>query len=150
MSVQTKTRDNALHDIFVTALEGGIGYWSQATSYRWALEDGLTEDLHGFRAVIVDVEQQCEPGEFIPDYAASRVRMSDGSYRWKYEINSETISRGVTRYIAYVRSLHSNVSEYWRKAAVDLDWGHWDDLDIDAEIADAIVQLALFDEIVFG
>lgn len=149
MNTQQRTRDNALHDIFVTALEGGIGYWSQAISYHWALEeDTTTEDLRGFRAVIVDVEQECEQGD-MPEFAASRVRMSDGSYRWKYEINSETISRGVIRFIAYIRSLRG-VDTYWRQAAVDLDWGHWDDLDVDAEIADVIVQLALFDEIVFG
>ncbi|MFM1966787.1 MAG: hypothetical protein RL134_2512, partial [Actinomycetota bacterium] len=46
--------DRVLHDVFVTAMEGGIGYWSGCSSYRWSLDGGEVDDLTGFRAVIHD------------------------------------------------------------------------------------------------
>ena len=50
-------RPEALHGLFVTALEGGIGYWSVATRYRWSIPgtDGET-DFDGFHAVIEETE----------------------------------------------------------------------------------------------
>lgn len=54
--------DELLHTIFVTAMEGGIGYWSTCTGYRWSKDGaGDTEDLEGFYANIEDVEEDSKP-----------------------------------------------------------------------------------------
>lgn len=51
----TFTEEN-LNDLYVTAMEGGIGYWSQRREYTWNMEN------HGlaYAAKIVDVEQDCD------------------------------------------------------------------------------------------
>lgn len=56
MSAKTKElRGEMLCDLFTTALEGGIGYWSSASAYHWSNDDG-TPDLDGFYAEIEDDE----------------------------------------------------------------------------------------------
>ena len=45
LTAKTDLRKQFLFDVFVTALEGGIGYWSVAEEYHWK-KDG--EDLDGF------------------------------------------------------------------------------------------------------
>src|SRR5690242_16709128 len=126
-----KPRDQAYFDIFVTALEGGINYWSLCTAYRWHDPNGAasdTEDVFGFRAIVFETDP-------------------DGDPLTRHEIDRAMIAKGVQRFIAYVKE-NSNlgIDSHFRRAAQDLDWGKWDQLDVDAEVADAIVQLGLFDE----
>lgn len=130
-TTETTPRDQAYFDIFVTALEGGIGYWSVCHEYRWRRPgtDGTVDEVQdtlGFHAVISE---------------------EDGVTK-RHTINRETIAKGVREFIAWAKE--GNPSTYFKQAAVDLDWGKWDDLDVDADIADAIVQFGLFGKLVFG
>ncbi|MDF3284998.1 hypothetical protein [Gordonia sp. N1V] len=47
MTTRTDTRTEFLTNIFTTALEGGIGYWSQCSAYQWSTTQ---------RAVITDLD----------------------------------------------------------------------------------------------
>ncbi|WP_055476468.1 hypothetical protein [Gordonia sp. HS-NH1] len=47
MTTRTNARTQFLTDIYVCALEGGIGYWSRCIEYRWSTTQ---------RAVIEDLE----------------------------------------------------------------------------------------------
>lgn len=125
-------RDKAYHSIFVTALEGGIGYWSLCETYRWSLRDEAGKatdeyDVLGFKADIIDT--------------------GDGDGEDKYVIDRSVIAKGVGRYVHWTKS-HGN--EYHRRASQNLRNAEWDELDFDAEIADVIVQLGLFGELVYG
>jgi len=116
-----------LHDIFVTALEGGIGYWSFATKYHWGEGIGK-EDLDGFYATIIDVE-------------------TDNPY-WEGEklINADVIKKGIDRIINKEGfRINSEIRKAIGHATIDQDTS-W----LDAEHADCIVQAGLFNEIVFG
>lgn len=127
---ETTERDQAYFDIFVTALEGGIGYWSVCHEYHWQLagaEGSVSEtsDILGFYAEVKDSE---EPSVF--------------------RVDRDVIAKGVRLFIGWAKD--GLRDGYIKRAAVDLDWANWDDLDVDAEIADMIVQFGLFDKVVYG
>jgi hypothetical protein len=116
----------ALLDVFVTALEGGIGYWSVCRRYRWALPDG-EEDLDGFHAVI----EETESGDDVPPV---------------HRIDAAVILRGLQR-LAAPGDGYRDV----RAVARAILAGDEDaTCDCDAEVADCIVQAGLFDEVVYG
>jgi len=119
-----------LHDVFVTALEGGIGYWSDCHEYRWSLGAPSHEaDLVGFYATVVDAE---------------------GDDDTVHRIDRPAIVRGVERILTGQatccgKPIGSHLVGTVARAVVGGDAG-----DIDAEIADVIVQIGLFGEIVYG
>lgn len=154
-----------LHGIFTTALEGGIGYWSAAEEYHWskAGANAVTgpkmpeDDLDGFYAVIVPNED--EWGIWDGDEDTKSLR-----------IDIDVIARGITRFKEWMAGEKRNElggiidpasDKRWRNTAYAPTNSYWkqflladrtngDDGDYDADVADAIVQLGLFDEVVYG
>lgn len=139
MRIRSEDRKQFLHDIFVCALEGGIGYWSQCSNYRWAKPDG-SEDLDGFGADIIDIEDD------------------DKAYR----IDINVISRGVNK-IAKAQAPYWQPNGPERTQCADVEYltGYCartvraasfenDASEIDADLADQIVQVGLFGKVVYG
>ena len=124
LTAKTDLRKQFLFDVFVTALEGGIGYWAVAEEYHWK-KDG-EEDLDGFFAKVSDCE-----GDTFPDNS---------------RIDQNVIVKGLNK---IVNDKGLKISEKIRariKAANRLsDAGM-----IDADNADCIVQVGLLGELVFG
>jgi hypothetical protein len=118
-------RQQFLHDVFVTALEGGIGYWSVCTAYHWMVKgtDGVP-DLEGFYAEI----ESDDPGE-----------------TWKHRITRTTITRG----LGAIRGGKVKLCDYLLRSILAADVKN-DACEIDAEGADCIVQAGLFGEVVYG
>lgn len=121
-------RDLALNGVFTTALEGGIGYWSTCSVYRWGVTDPenaerLVEALD-FVAVIHDTVDDAGDG-----------------YTPTYVIDRSVIARGIRE-----AKKRGNWATYHARALNDLTFGKWDDLDYDADTADLIVQMGLFGE----
>mgnify|MGYP003662706626 CR=1 FL=1 len=122
--------------IFVTALEGGIGYWSRAYTYRplKAASEGLDDDLQGFEAIVLD----CVEHE---DVAPNEVE--DGDERL-LTIDRAVILKGLeaiaTRRVKMADRIHEAVDS-------DLRGGGGC---IDAEAADCVVQAGLFGEVLYG
>ena len=81
------------------------------------------EDLQNFRAVLVDQEED-EPKELV--------------------VNKGTIALGFERILALHPTATHTAEQVWR-AVLAGDSG-----DIDAGLADSIVQMGLFNEIVYG
>ncbi|GAB3868605.1 hypothetical protein GCM10028801_44830 [Nocardioides maradonensis] len=158
MTATVAQRDQAYHSIFVTALEGGIGYWSRCRVYRWMKEgadpNGSVRELHdtlGFYAEIIDIETTAE--SYDPkDHPAmlGSAEAVDGEEYAVFRIDREVIARGVRKFIAKAKEVPWLPASYFGQAAVCLDWAKWDDLDIDADVADMIVQLGLFGEAIYG
>lgn len=119
----SRDRKQFLHDIFVTALEGGIGYWSQASKYRWSVCDGHTEDLDNFVAVIHDTEDN----------------------RKKYTVDRAVIQRGLSKIASGTAKVHESYVKRIGQASRENDFGN-----CDAGDADVIVQAGLFGEVVYG
>jgi hypothetical protein len=112
--------DQHYFDLFITACEGGVNYWGQPTGYHWTV-DGV-DDHDGFRTVLVDVES---------------------SDRWV--LDRSVIARG---WKLATTSWRKKIS--WSTGEPPVVWTEHSDWDFDAEDADAIVQLGLFEDIVFG
>lgn len=126
-----QAQQQLLWDLFVTALEGGIGYWSEASSYHiWKRDphrlddvDGTDPDLTGFCAAITDIEQG---GDFF--------------------ITASIVLRGLRKFQRGADGL----GDRYDRPPQKLDPDAIDDWDFDAETADIVIQLGLFDQVVYG
>ena len=139
----TTERKKLCHSIFVTALEGGIGYWSSCSEYHWALKgaddeltDDLTDDLDGFYAVIHEEENENDDGT-TPEH----------------RIDAEVIDRGINRIANNLatfggKPLRGEGRLY--KLACALNGPLAEEVDFDADDADNIVQIGLFGDVVYG
>lgn len=141
MRQRSEARKQFLHMVFTTALEGGIGYWSAATAYHWSNGgDGYDPDLDGFYARIVSNDD--ESGWGVKGLADDA----------ELTIDADVIARGLSRLRKRQRE-HTLTSlsgalycQQWMKA----DRTNGEEGDFDAEMADQVVQLGLFDEVVYG
>lgn len=85
-------------------------------------------------------------GEYLGDYASEQISrggtliLYDAESSDKWELNLENLLCGIEKAI----------EENWYPEYEWLEDGRLETSQIDAEVADVIVQLALFDEIVFG
>lgn len=149
-------RDQYLLDIFTTALEGGIGYWSQCTDYHWCNDDG-TEDLRGFYATIVVPAEDLTDEELA--YARERGQGTAAHYTtWRgdlaeaygFRIDRTVIARGWK--LGATTPVVDGQTHHWqcgdgRPPLVITEDTEWD---YDACDADAIVQYGLFGKTIFG
>jgi hypothetical protein len=128
-------KDQLLFDLFTTALEGGIGYWSECEAYHWMI--GPPAD---------DVERPSEP-----DLAGFYARIREIDYDLDMEIprtiNRDVMLRGFSRASTPPWRDRINWSSGEKPPLIidgDTDW------DFDAGDADCIVQLGLFGEVIYG
>jgi|TARA_R110000824_G_scaffold151130_4_gene322046 hypothetical protein len=117
---RTPARNQTLFDVFITALHGGIGHWSQCKSYRCSDPNG-EPDLDGFEAVI----------------------RTEGAER---TVNANVIAKG----LSLIRRGKVQINPTMRRNIVHFDRTNGEQGDIDALAADAVVQVGIFGEIVFG
>jgi hypothetical protein len=160
--------------MFTTALEGGIGYWSQCEEYHWckeadpnkiaiaAVNPHVTEvDLDGFYAVLLSAE-----GDWGVDNAYQPHRADEPIYHgqpgWvecegrSLRVDIDVMERGVNllvdNVIAATKSEDPGAPfsrKYLRQFVVQ--WlTDTEDGDSDADVADMIVQLGLFGELVYA
>ena len=109
-----------LNDVIVCAVEGGIGYWSQVRDYRWEKDDDWN----------------------ITEASATVVPFDDPKV---YKLTWETVEDGIRKVLAGTVKVHSSYVGSIAVAAAEGDAG-----EIDAELADIIVQAGLFGEVIYG
>lgn len=114
-------REEFLDDIIITAIEGGIGYWSVCHSYKWENQPEVTAVIQEFD------EWDNEP---IGD---------------KITVNRDLIRKGLKEIIAGESNCHPNGVKVIAGATATNDGG-----EIDADLADVIVQVGCFGNIVYG
>lgn len=122
ISVKTDITVNQrdIDDIMVTALEGGITYWCD-------------------HAEVVG-------GEYLGEYASDQIsrggalRLYDAEEDKQYTLTLPKLLKGLEAFIKWDRGAHEIVEPV----------GKIDTSKIDAEIADQIIQFALFDDIIYG
>lgn len=122
-SIQVTQQD--IDDIMVAALEGGITYWADAAV------------VPGDRRVADWGHEQIARGGVLRIHTTEPWDKDDTEW---YELTREKLLDGIKK--AYEGSYYT-----------DYDWCDGQTLDccqVDAEVADAIVQLALFGEVVYG
>ena len=124
LAIKVVLKDNFLWGVFVTALEGGIGYWSACSEYKPWKVDGEVEDYENFHAV---------------------VRVGDGGDDTvTHTINAAVIHKGIMRILSKEVTLNAQLYG-WLFTGVTSDPGM-----IDSDVADCVVQAGLFKEIVYG
>jgi hypothetical protein len=126
----TEARKKLLHGIFTTALEGGIGYWSECDKYHWSLDNGKTsdsEDLDGFFATVTPEEEETELRIDADVIEKGLLLLSDPN-----NIDKLRVNKNIFKICAIANARDE------------------DDGDIDAEVADCIVQVGLFGEVIYG
>ena len=145
-------RKKFLHYCFTTALEGGIGYWSEASEYHWGTDGGVkvVDDLDGFYAILEPADDEwgtdtayiSEEGKVLPITETQALK-----------VDRDVIKRGVD---IFVRAIMDNALEergefsgYARQFVIqfltDLEEG-----DSDAIICDWVVQFGLFGGVLYG
>lgn len=167
---RTPERAEFLSDVLTTAVEGGIGYWSSVSDYRWwspTLDGGSAPHRDGQANAYVVVHCDDE----LPDTCLNNI---DGHWyvitygRAPYEIHARDcvtcgIARGgrlvtvddIARALGMLRKGPvQGLNEKLRADIIANDHGNGDPegnhQDIDAGLADCIVQVALFGEVVYG
>lgn len=115
-------RKRFLFDVFLTAIETGIGYWATIRTYYWRTEDGV-EDHEKFYARISEQEDDTST----------------------FDVDAYTIGIGIKHVLGKDFKVNPAI-----RAAIE-EANHRNDAGmIDAIAADVIVQAALFGQIVYG
>lgn len=148
MAARSLERKKFLHDIFVTALEGGIGYWSTCTHYHWFKAgtgpdsfEGRIDDIEGFHATVITDGSEKD----------STDSSEEGSQ--VYTVDIEVIARGINRICNGTatfgtRPLSPGPNSFQSRmieANRELDSSN-----IDAGDADSIVQAGLWGDVIYG
>lgn len=133
MTKRTAARETMLADIATTAIEGGINYWAQVSSYNFyspylkAYPDDLEPSPNGggnVYAIIHDVEDDEK----------------------EYTVTIDVIARGLKNVIAGCKY----AGESLQKAAREANRTNETPVEMDSLMADEILQAGLFGEIVYG
>jgi coenzyme F420-reducing hydrogenase gamma subunit len=131
---RTTERAQFLADVLTCAVEGGINYWASVSDYRWY--DPTFEDGGG----------TAEHVDGVPNaYATVHETESDGTVSGLIGVDQvATAIRDILNGKEGIRINDADVALI-REANRDNDAG-----EIDAGIADMIVQVAMFGEVVYG
>lgn len=134
---RTPARNSFLADIITTAVEGGISYWSMVDAYWW--HDPSLPDPVGGRGAA--------PGGGGNAYAL----IIDTETDQRHEITLDVAARGLRRII------EGRTNSTDRDVAIVKAADHANDLapenghgDIDAWIADQIIQAGLFGDVLYA
>jgi hypothetical protein len=120
-------REQFLSDVMTTAVEGGINYWASVSDYRWDApfdQQGVTVYDHS------GDELPPEGKRVTPEDIASAISKmranKDGLFAWAHRSESYWV-------------------QFWLA-----DRTNGEDGDYDAGIADCILQVAVFGDVIFG
>jgi hypothetical protein len=124
-------KNQLLFDLFTTALEGGIGYWSECDDYKWEAAVNDRRELVAADAYHAKIREI--------DYDADR--------ETPYTINHEVMRVGFSRATTPPWRDRIGWSSGEKPPLVVTDDTDWD---FDAGDADCIVQLGLFNDVRYG
>ena len=121
-------REQFLSDVLTTAVEGGINYWSAVSNYRWQDANG-----NAVPASVTVHEMDDELGGYKEPGVPITTKEIGAAIRRIMDINDE------------IKYLGNHVRKEVFAASMDNDAG-----DIDADIADTIMQVAVLGEVRYG
>ncbi|UOW92936.1 hypothetical protein SEA_LEOPARD_59 [Mycobacterium phage Leopard] len=159
VATRTDKRKSFLHGVFVTAMEGGIGYWSVAEEYHWSLDGGMTgvrvpdDDIDGFYAVLESAEDDWGVKEaFVAETGEVQPITETQSLRLDIAVIERGVNLLVDKVIAATKSEDPSApfSRTYLRQFVQAWLSDGDDGDYDADVADMVAQLGLFGEVVYA
>lgn len=113
-------RTKFLHDLFTCALEGGVSYWAGVHQYHWGFEQ--------------------ENGVWRSDLSGYKATLVDEEGAI-HHVDRVVMARGWNRFLQSDLPMAAEARRYQSKL---------DEYDYDAEVADAVVQLGVFGEVIYG
>lgn len=116
-------RSQFLTDILVTAVEGGMNYWAETKDYAWQFDEGKAAWAH------VNLRETNEG--------------DDPPGPW-HQVTIDTVAHGL--YLIQKQEI-PYLDSSMRKTIIGADFTLDPDGEIDAGLADVIVQVALFGEV---
>lgn len=132
MTKRTDERAEFLASTLTTAVEGGINYWSSVEDYRWGYPDLGHSDgrpwAKGDQA-----------------YASVKVWAEDGDDETPFEVNLDTIAKGWGLFMDMTWN-----RDYLQRDAKLANRTNGADGDYDSDVADIVLQLGIFGEVVYG
>lgn len=145
----TENRKKFYHYVFTTAMEGGIGYWSRASEYHWSPPD----DIDGFYAILESSEDDWGVAQA---YIAETGKVQPITETQSLRVDLSVIQRGVDAMVFAVMAATMSEDEeapfsrkYLRQFVIQ--WlTDGEEGDSDADVADMVVQLGLFGEVVYS
>ena len=158
-TTMTDDRKRFLLYMFTTALEGGIGYWSVAEEYHWANDKAGGDpagDINGFFAVLSANDDDGNWGvdkAYQPRIAGDPIKLDCGA--GELTVDLKVMERGMNLFVDKVieatKSEDPNApfSRKYLRQAVTQWLSNGEDGDSDADVADLVVQLGLFGEVVY-
>lgn len=127
ITTELKITNEDIDDIVSTALEGGINYWcSKASVIGKYLGEYASDQISRGGELILKLR---EPVEGEPD---------------EYVLSREKLLNGIKLYLSHPNRPY-NIIGLLDKGEIYLETAN-----VDAEVADMIIQYAIFNEIVFG
>lgn len=155
---RSKGRKQFLHTVFITAMEGGINYWALTSEYHWGTDGGvkIVEDIDQFYAVITSTEDDWGTYKVYQPVLGLRDPVTLASDNQPLTIDIDVMERGanllVDKVIAVAKA-EDNECDFSRKYLrqfVSAWLSDGDEGDFDSEVADLVVQLGLFGEVVYA
>jgi hypothetical protein len=143
MTTEAQTnRQDFLRDVAIVAAEGGIGYWSSCTRYRWS-KDGSLDNMLPFPELRIVASESPEDfdGELLPGVKSEKT----DDMGLEVTITADTIRKGLSLIEQRDDICGSDMRKLIIGASKTNDAG-----DIDADAADVIVQAGIFGKLVFG
>jgi hypothetical protein len=132
MAKRSPDRERFLADVIVTAVEGGIGYWSQVSDYRW------WSDLIGGHNATAVFETSVIVYPLLDDESGYSVN--------GVPVGIDSIARAIER-IKSDRSIRLSDAYLARILIADRDN---DAGNLDSDDADVIVQVAVLGDVIYG
>jgi hypothetical protein len=129
----TAAREQFLADVITTAVEGGVGYWSQCSQYQWtdpSMESGR------LRVVV---------GEGRPDEGTRATIEDMEDDNREHHITPSVIQNGIGKIKSGKVGVNKQIRTWIAEGDAENDAGM-----IDADCADVIVQAGLFGEVRYG
>lgn len=141
-------RQEFLADIITTAVEGGINYWSQVSDYRW--QSPSLGYSHPQRFPEGSTPERADASVTVWDYECDEGREDNPP---RYDITVESIASALAKFRAPDAATTLHLAE--RNVAIvrenDRTNGEPETTqDVDADVADWIVQVACFGEVIYG
>lgn len=137
MPTRSADRTQFLHDIMITALEGGVGYWSVADRIERHEDDNLW-----YRSYVL----YCSDGGKEALHCGNGL---DDTCKG-HKVSTQTVTRGLALGKQPEKDSNKIGWHYSQRKHVILADRENDGCEIDSGDADCILQLGIFGEVIFG
>lgn len=140
-TTKSPERIQFLTDVLITAVEGGIGYWSQVSDYNFSAEDPAE------RGVLVYIpKEEVDRADYRIDPVTDSIQSwGETIEAFRVRVTLDDLARGLGVITRGETSVHSDYVGAIFAASVANDAG-----DLDSYDADMIFQAAIFGDVIYG